>query len=68
MCWEVGERFKKEGERLYLWLMHVDVWQKPTQYCQAISLKLKIDNFFLKDRAKCCICDCTSLYFIIKFN
>ena len=25
--------------------MHVDVWQKPTQYCKAIILQLKIDTF-----------------------
>ena len=25
--------------------MHVDVWQKPTQYCKAIILQLKIDKF-----------------------
>ena len=24
-------------------LMHVDVWQKPTQYCKAIILQLKIN-------------------------
>ena len=23
------------------WLTHVDVWQKPTQYCKVISLQLK---------------------------
>ena len=27
---------------IYLWLIHVDVWQKPTQYCKAIILQLKI--------------------------
>ena len=29
---------------LYLWLIHVDVWQKPTQYCKTIMLQLKIDK------------------------
>ena len=24
-----GGRFKREGTYAYLWLMHVDVWQKP---------------------------------------
>ena len=28
---------------------HVDGWQKPTHYCKAIMLQLKINNFFLKD-------------------
>ena len=31
-----------------LWLIHVDVWHKPTQHCEAIILQLKINNF-LKD-------------------
>ena len=29
MGWEVGMRFKREGTYVYLWLIHVDVWQKP---------------------------------------
>ena len=39
---EVGGRFKREGAYVYLWLIHVDVWQKPTQHCKAIILQLKI--------------------------
>ena len=39
--WEVGERFKREGTCVYLWLIHVAVWQKPTQHCKAIILQLK---------------------------
>ena len=27
--WEVGGRFEREGTYVYLWLTHVDVWQKP---------------------------------------
>ena len=27
---------------LYLWLIHVFVWRKPTQHCEAIILQLKI--------------------------
>ena len=30
-----------EGGGVYLWLIHVDVWQKPTQYCKAIIFQLK---------------------------
>ena len=41
MGWEVGGRFKREGT----WLIHVDVWQKPTQYCKAIILQIIINNF-----------------------
>ena len=39
--WEVGGRLKREGTCVYLWLIHVDVWQKPTQYCKAIILRLR---------------------------
>jgi len=40
MGWEVGGRFKREGTYVYLWLIHVDIWQKP--YCKATILQLKI--------------------------
>ena len=36
MGWEVGERFKREETYVYLWLVHVDVWQKLTHHCKAI--------------------------------
>ena len=39
---------KREATYEYLWLIHVDVWQKPTQYCKAIILQLKINIFFKK--------------------
>ena len=45
MLWEVGRRFKREGTHVYLWKIHVDVWQKLTQYCKAIILQLKISEF-----------------------
>jgi len=38
---KVGERFKKEGTYVHLWLIHVDVLQKPTQFCKEIILQLK---------------------------
>ena len=28
MGWEAGERFRREGTYVYLWLIHVDTWQK----------------------------------------
>ena len=28
---------------VYLWLIHVDIWQTSTQYCKAITLQLKIN-------------------------
>ena len=30
---------------VYLWLIHVDVWQKPTRYCKAIIFQLNINKF-----------------------
>ena len=39
---EVGRRLKKEGPYVYLWLIHVDAWQKPIQCFKAIILQLKI--------------------------
>ena len=39
---EVGGRLSREGTDVYLQLIHVDVWQKPTQYYKALILPLKI--------------------------
>ena len=39
---EVGSRVKR-GAYVRLWLISVDAWQKPTQYCKAIILPLKIN-------------------------
>ena len=33
------------GTYVYLWLTPADVWQRPTQYCEAIILQLKIYTF-----------------------
>jgi len=41
MGWEVRGSFKREGTYIYLWLIPVDIWQKPTQYCKAIIRQLK---------------------------
>ena len=38
----MGGKFKRNGTYVYLWLIHVDIWQKPTHYCKAIILQLKI--------------------------
>ena len=35
--WEGGSRW---GTHVNLWLIHVNVWQKPLQYCKIISLQL----------------------------
>ena len=44
MGWEVEGRFKKEGTHLYLRLIHVAVWQKPTQHYKAVIFQLKISK------------------------
>ena len=44
MGWEVGGGFKREGTYVYQWLIHADIWQKPTQHCKAIILQLKINK------------------------
>ena len=44
-----GERFKREGAYVYLCLIRVDVWQKPTQYCKVITFQLKI-NFLMEKK------------------
>ena len=45
MGWEVGGRLTREGTYAYLWPIHADVWQKPTEYCKAIIFQLQINKF-----------------------
>ena len=42
MEWEMEGMFKREGTYVYLRMIHVDLWQKATQYYKAIILQLKI--------------------------
>ena len=42
--WEEGSRGREHV--LYLWLIHVDVWQKPIQHCKVIILQVKINKKF----------------------
>ena len=42
MGWEVGS--SEGGTGVYLRLIHVDVWQKPTQYGKVITFQLKINK------------------------
>ena len=39
-----GRELRREGTYVYLWLIHVDVRQRPIQYCKAIVLQLKKRN------------------------
>ena len=43
---------REAGTRVYLWLIHVDVWQKPAQCCKAIVLQLKINKLGEKSLQK----------------
>ena len=37
---------------MYQWLIHVDIWQIPPQYCKAIILQLKINKFLKSESMK----------------
>ena len=45
----MGARVTREGTYVYLWLIPVVVWQKPTQLCKAIIIQFKI-IFFKKTK------------------
>ena len=49
-AWEAGGRPQREGSHANPWLIHVDVWQKPTPYCKAVILQFKVH--FEKRKAK----------------
>ena len=54
---EMGKGFKRERSYVYLWLIHVEVWQKTTIFCKAIILQLKNKKrlkIFLKKKKKDC--------------
>ena len=42
----VGHDWSDLAAAAAAWLIHVDIWLKPTQYCKAIILQLKINKFF----------------------
>ena len=48
---EVGGGSER-GTRVHPWLIHVNVWQKPLQYCKVISLQLKKIIFFKRNIKK----------------
>ena len=43
MGWD-GRGVSGWGTRVHPWLIHVNVRQKPPQYCEVISLQLKLIN------------------------
>ena len=51
---EMGGSFKKKGTYVYLWLIHVVVWQKPTKLCKAIIFQLKNKLIKKKENLRPC--------------
>ena len=50
--WEWGSGWRT---RVNSWLIHVNVWQKPLQYCQVISLQLIKINGKKKEKKILCL-------------
>ena len=44
--WDGGEvgGVRGAGTHVHSWLIHVDVWQKPPQYCNWPSIKVNLKN------------------------
>ena len=40
-----GEVFRVEGTYVYLWLVHTDVWKKPSQYHNYPLIKINLKKF-----------------------
>ena len=54
---KVGGRLRREGAYVHLWLIHLGVWQKPTQSLQSNYPSIKNKQISLKD----------TMFFIIDF-
>ena len=66
-----GERWEGSsgwGTHVNPWLIHVDVWQKPLQYCKVISLQLiKINGNNKKKKRKQYLVINLAIYYIKKY-
>ena len=51
---EMGGRLKREGIYVCLWLIHVEVSQKTTEFCELIILQLKITSVQLSSVQSLC--------------
>ena len=38
----MGREILEGGTHVYPWLIHVNIWEKPPQYCKVIGLQLKL--------------------------
>ena len=63
----MGRRFKREGTLVYLWLIHVDVWQKPSQYCKVFILQLKRIDLVVRLEKGWGLSGCTKSFFSVLF-
>ena len=53
MGWEGRwERVSGGGAHVHPWLINVNVWQKPPQYCKVISLQLKLKKKSIRSSKK----------------
>ena len=41
---KLGLKLNTQKTHVHPWLIHVDVWQKPPQYCKVIIFQLKYVN------------------------
>ena len=58
--WDAARSGKQVQEGGDVWLSHVDVWQKPTQYCKTVALQLKINKQIAPGKNKPCRILCPS--------
>ena len=49
MRWGGSWEGVQEGGNIYIPVIHFDVWQKPTQYCKAVTLQVKINKLIIKN-------------------
>ena len=47
---EVGGGFRMRGKHVYLWPIHADAWQKPSQYCNYPPVKINWLTFKKEER------------------
>ena len=48
----MGGAFSREGTPVYLWPVHANVWQKPSQYCNNSPIEINFKNKS-KDSEEC---------------
>ena len=53
--WKKKSLLRKSNFTCIFWLIHVNVWQKPLQYCKVISLQLiKMNEKKKKEKVTLC--------------